>query len=271
MLMKHRVGLGGLAVAGLATTAVAAEPVTTAAEPRLLNVSQLLTADDYPAEALLKRQQGAVAIRLTIGADGHVSGCKIEKSSGSRSLDSTSCRIYLERARYEPVASVSKRVVHTHLDWRLGAGISRRGWFQMTVMAIKADGSIASCRFESSGAPDTDCTATPFPAAVAANFVKLAGYEPAKLVTEIRYFPEGDAPEQTGRPQLLSHRAVNITVKNDGTQQNCEIIDDGGSAETRNMVCWEASQYRFESAPHAPKAKGAVYFWTYLEPKPPGL
>jgi TonB family protein len=269
MPVNYRVAFAALAIVGVTTTAMAGEPAVIAAEPRLLNLPEVVTADDYPRAALDKQEQGAVAIRLMIGPDGRVSECTVEKSSGSRSLDATSCRIYAERARYEPAAaSTKRRLVRARVDWRMSTpALSRRGWFQRTTIAIRTDGAVASCRYESSEAPDTDCTvAAPFPAAVAANFVGQAGYDPAKLVTETRFYPDGVMPEEAPGLHLLSRRAAKIVVKRNGTLQSCEVIEDGGSPEARESVCRDARQYRYEALAKGPKAKGAVYFWTYLEP-----
>lgn len=62
----------------------------------------LFSTDDYPPDALRNEQQGTTAVRLTIGADGRVSGCDVTSSSGSPSLDSATCRIIRARARYTP-------------------------------------------------------------------------------------------------------------------------------------------------------------------------
>lgn len=66
------------------------------------NLVSYLSADDYPAEAILAEEQGTVRFRLTVGPDGRVSDCAIAESSGSASLDSTTCRILTERARFTP-------------------------------------------------------------------------------------------------------------------------------------------------------------------------
>jgi TonB family protein len=58
--------------------------------------------DDYPAAALRAHEAGTTAFRLTIAPDGRVSDCAITASSGSSSLDSTSCRLLTARARFEP-------------------------------------------------------------------------------------------------------------------------------------------------------------------------
>lgn len=57
---------------------------------------------DYPASALRAGEEGMVAFRLTVGPDGRAGGCAILGSSGSSSLDSATCRIMADRARFEP-------------------------------------------------------------------------------------------------------------------------------------------------------------------------
>ena len=62
----------------------------------------LFSDEDYPLEALLNDEQGTVGFKLAIGVDGAITGCTIESSSGSPSLDSTTCRLLAERARFTP-------------------------------------------------------------------------------------------------------------------------------------------------------------------------
>jgi TonB family protein len=58
--------------------------------------------DDYPRDALRRREQGTVSFSVLVGADGRVADCIVTGSSGSASLDETTCRIIRERARYSP-------------------------------------------------------------------------------------------------------------------------------------------------------------------------
>ncbi|MDQ3139557.1 MAG: energy transducer TonB [Pseudomonadota bacterium] len=62
----------------------------------------LFSTDDYPQAALRNEEQGTTAVSLTIGTNGRVSGCDVTSSSGSRSLDDTTCRILRSRARFTP-------------------------------------------------------------------------------------------------------------------------------------------------------------------------
>lgn len=60
------------------------------------------TTDDYPREALRRREQGTVTFSILVGPDGRVADCTVTGSSGSASLDAATCRILRERARYRP-------------------------------------------------------------------------------------------------------------------------------------------------------------------------
>jgi protein TonB len=62
----------------------------------------LIRDDDYPAQAIDNEESGTVSVALSIGTDGRVSACSVTGSSGSRTLDSTTCRILQRRAKFTP-------------------------------------------------------------------------------------------------------------------------------------------------------------------------
>lgn len=66
---------------------------------------------DYPKGAGEAGLGGTVGVRFQIEADGRVSGCDIEKSSGSKELDDTTCRLIVERFRFRPSLDPSGRPV----------------------------------------------------------------------------------------------------------------------------------------------------------------
>ena len=68
---------------------------------------------DYPSAARREEEQGTVRVTYTVGADGRVSNCAVVQSSGSRSLDSTTCRIFQQRFRYRPARDASGNAVPT--------------------------------------------------------------------------------------------------------------------------------------------------------------
>ena len=87
------------------------------------DLSTYLTADDYPLEAIRNEQQGTVRFRLSIDAKGGVSDCVIIASSGSETLDTTTCRLMSERARFTPARDARGRptadVATARIIWKL--------------------------------------------------------------------------------------------------------------------------------------------------------
>ena len=68
---------------------------------------------DYPNAARNREEQGTVRVSYTVGVDGRVSGCTVVQSSGSSSLDSTTCRIFERRFRYSPARDAAGNPVST--------------------------------------------------------------------------------------------------------------------------------------------------------------
>jgi protein TonB len=66
-----------------------------------------ITYRDYPQQALRAGEQGKVAFRLDVAANGRVTGCTITLSSGSELLDSTACRLLKRRARFTPARNAA--------------------------------------------------------------------------------------------------------------------------------------------------------------------
>ncbi len=86
-------------------------------------LQSLINIADYPASALREREQGRPRFRLTVGADGRVTGCIILVSSGSTALDSATCRIMRSRARFNPALDGNGRPVEDQywgeIAWRI--------------------------------------------------------------------------------------------------------------------------------------------------------
>ena len=80
-----------------------------------------ITDRDYPPDALHAGISGRVTYRFTVEVDGRVSDCTTVVSSGNLSLDSTACRVLLERGRFEPALGPDGRPVRatsvSSMDW----------------------------------------------------------------------------------------------------------------------------------------------------------
>jgi protein TonB len=85
----------------------------------------LFSDDDYPAAALRSEESGTTGYRLEIGANGRVTTCSVTSSSGSSSLDATTCRLLKQRARFSPATdSNGQPTADTYsgrITWRLPA------------------------------------------------------------------------------------------------------------------------------------------------------
>jgi TonB family protein len=88
------------------------------------NVRTLFSADDYPAEAQARGEEGTVRARLDIDTRGRVSKCSIIQSSGHASLDQATCSILQRRALFTPARDVDGKAVPDSVTtpsivWRL--------------------------------------------------------------------------------------------------------------------------------------------------------
>jgi len=108
--------------ATVGSLARAPETAMRAAEPAA-PIHSLVTADDYPEDAQKKGEQGTAEFLLTVGVDGQPTDCVITNSSGSSSLDSASCLIMMERARFQPALNEQGNPVvgnyQNRIVWRL--------------------------------------------------------------------------------------------------------------------------------------------------------
>lgn len=87
--------------------------------------SSWIEAEDYPAAALRAEEQGLVTVKLAVNERGGVAACDIVRSSGSKTLDATTCQVIQRRARYRPATDATGHAVpsvdeHT-VRWTLPA------------------------------------------------------------------------------------------------------------------------------------------------------
>lgn len=79
--------------------------------------------DDYPAAAMRNGEEGQVAVVIIVGPDGRASEVRVERSSGSESLDGATCRIVQRRFRYAPARGDHGEAIPSEVrqtvTWRL--------------------------------------------------------------------------------------------------------------------------------------------------------
>jgi TonB family protein len=76
------------------------------------NVAAQVDSGDYPSEALRNNEGGQARVRLSIDTDGRVSDCVVITTSGTASIDETTCRV-ASKARFKPALDANGRPVRS--------------------------------------------------------------------------------------------------------------------------------------------------------------
>ncbi len=90
--------------------------------PQLVR-SRFTRGDWREAEALIGEDNvvGRLGVRYTVETDGHVTGCRVTRSSGKPALDGITCRLIERRYRYRPSLDAAGRpvasIVFHNQDW----------------------------------------------------------------------------------------------------------------------------------------------------------
>lgn len=82
---------------------------------------------DYPSDALRERLGGTVSVRFTVLTTGRIADCRVVRSSGNGSLDSTTCRLLTERLRFRPATDADGQPVESRLGSDFTWGVRVRG------------------------------------------------------------------------------------------------------------------------------------------------
>lgn len=123
--------------------------------PHPIDQGSWITEDDYPAPALRAAEEGRVGYKLTVDANGRVTGCVVVTSSGSAVLDTHTCDLMRLRARFTPAADDRGEPIPSEygsaVNWVIPAG---RAWDvsnastldRWTIdLNIAPDGRVAGC------------------------------------------------------------------------------------------------------------------------------
>jgi TonB family protein len=86
-------------------------------------LNSYFTGSDYPSSALDSGNIGVVEARLTVGADGTPRDCKVINSSGHKDLDTITCRIAVDRVRFDPARTINGQAIESpyflYLNWMI--------------------------------------------------------------------------------------------------------------------------------------------------------
>ena len=136
--------------------AVAAEPEA----PRPTgNPGTWVTANDYPAAALREEAQGAVRFVLGVAADGSVTDCTVQESSGNAHLDTATCELIRARARFTPAKDSAGQAIagtwSSSVRWQIPDTARTLPPIMLVSyrFVVEKDGSVSSCEVLSDSEP----------------------------------------------------------------------------------------------------------------------
>lgn len=116
--------------------------------------------DNYPPEALRNGEQGRTVAKLDVGADGRVTACTVDVSSGSASLDGATCAIALAHVTFTPATDDRGRPIAGHYTLPVRWVFPDRDAAQQRVsqdtqlqLDISADDKLLNCTLVLQGKP----------------------------------------------------------------------------------------------------------------------
>ena len=224
------------------------EAVATARSPLV----GLVSSDDYPQAAIDALEQGAVTVDLLVTAQGRVGECLIVRSSGSVSIDSTTCRILTRRARFSPARDPAGRDVagrfQQRIRWELDS-LPFEAEGSISILRTNDVGAVVECRdetrFVTCNDPDYD---------VQRMTDLLVGTLPpsTELVRTLFFTPGDQRPPTIRTPPRTTDRSLyagsaRVAISRNGKVTNCS--EKARPVAVRGRLCTLVSDLLFKVDP----------------------
>ena len=219
-------------ISSILLASAVAPPQTTAhhAVPEPTGTLQgLISANDYPVEALDRNEQGEVGILVRVDATGAITDCIIEQSA-SAVLDARTCDLIRQRAKLLPARDRHGRPVasekRTKVAWRISSSNVEPSdpWAYTAILSYAPDGTPLSCRMEFEGAKaymrSATCRAMPLPP----GFEQLGAVSQLSIGQRLTLGPAKPAP--LGPNEMLAeHTVLALQVDPTGKVSSCSVIE----------------------------------------------
>lgn len=264
---------------GLAFLAASvAAPEAASGGPRLLNVGELVTADDYPLTSLRKDEQGDVTVRVQVDESGAVTSCKVAISSRHATLDEQTCSLFRSRARFAPkrdrrghaVSSSYTQTIHWRLAGEKSEPVPRQAWMLRTTLSVNKQGQVAECKIEATGlgAPTAACAALLAIAHAASGTPSDGRGIAAYAISEVYFYPV--PADRVAEPLGLSdakeaaRQVSSVTIAPDGAVTACLGVRYSGLASSEQDACRTISAGRFMPSATSADLHGTVIVIMYV-------
>jgi TonB family protein len=195
-------------------------------------LQELVSSDDYPAEALRLGMEGRVYFRLQVDAAGQVESCKIVRSSSHDLLDRTTCELMRSRARFTPARDSSGKnvpdTVSNAIRWQIQQepGLtfeptSITTTVEMTAAGLRCDQSHGSVVAPQLHGDDCIAATGGIAAMVEAGG---AGTSMTMLVDFVPEGTEGQDPSSVDRGTRLFDAEADLVIDQDGAIEDCHAL-----------------------------------------------
>lgn len=204
---------------------------TASAKP--IDPATWIAASDYPQEALESRAQGTVRVTLEVDADGRPTACAIAKSSEFPILDSTTCDLLMQRARFEPARDDEGNGVadsySQNVRWQIPVLEFEPGMV-ITSMRLSPDTTVLDCETELRGTVPAMMLDLPCESMVGQRLGPRAlGFETVRTVLSrsLAGGPFGIEPEMDWGT-LTGRQTTKFEITGDGAVANCRVVASVG-------------------------------------------
>ena len=83
-----------------------------------VKIAGAITARDYPREGREARLGDYVIVAITVGVDGRPTACRVHRPSRDSAADALTCRMVMERFRFNPARDGAGRPVESVFGWK---------------------------------------------------------------------------------------------------------------------------------------------------------
>ena len=200
------------------------------------NLATYVTADDYPADAIRRAEEGTTGFRLEVGPDGRVTGCTVTASSGSAALDETTCRLMTTRPRFEAARDRQGRPTTAAVNARIRWSLPQRPVPDLlrSRLVIGPDGVARECRMEvqlgdvRQAREEPTCASPAPPPALVAALKAQSTRDETRVVHDTRLVRDAAAPlpnTASSTDRVVLRMVVRFQVEPGGRVSNCRVID----------------------------------------------
>lgn len=72
---------------------------------------------DYPKALREANVSGTTVTEITVGTSGRATACRVTRTSGSRELDATTCRLIMERFKFKPARNAAGQAITAEIEY----------------------------------------------------------------------------------------------------------------------------------------------------------